>query len=44
MSKYTFTTQADKDAAIAAQTASTNEVQSVHNQHLADLKAAEVTG
>jgi len=44
MSKYNFTTQADKDAAITAQKASTTEVKAVHDQHLTDLENATVTG
>ena len=41
---YKFTTQEDKDTAIAAQNASHSETAKVHAKHLADLEAAEVTG
>ena len=41
---YKFTTQADKDAAIAAQNASHSETAVVHAKHLLDLKNAEVVG
>lgn len=44
MATYNFSTVADKQAAIAAQVASTSEVQSVHDQHLQDLKNATVNG
>jgi len=40
---YKFTTQADKDAAIAAQEKSHSETAIVHAKHLAELKEAEVT-
>lgn len=42
--KYTFSTEADKQAAIAAQEASHNETKEIHDKHLAELREAQVTG
>ena len=41
---YKFSSQADKDVAIAAQQASHSETAKVHAVHLAALEAAEITG
>ena len=44
MSKYSFPTEAAKQAAIVVQKANVSEVQAVHDKHLADLENAQVTG